>query len=235
MSKNIPEAPTTPGATPKKDHTAAIVVTVVILFVVVIPTILGAIFMFKVFDFVESHLGDTTISDIIKDIESMESGDGIQLTSRESTAVRNIVSQIENKAIDKRSIAKADCQYMERIASYYSTDKDKSGDIKLCDGENVYGAIRKISTDEKTKNDEFNYALILKNDVSCGYFLFNKSLSARKGFSRPSLENCMETGLDDLKLIDTKEELEAYPDFVIQDDDDDDDDVDIRINIKNRA
>ena len=233
MSKNIPEAPATPGAAPKKDHTAAIVVTVVILFVVVIPTILGAIFIFKVFDFVESHLGDVTISDIIKDIESMESGSGIQLTSRESTAVRNIVSQIENKAIDKHSISKADCQYMERIASYYMTDKDQSDAVKLCDGENIYGTVRKISLDENTKNDEFNYALILESDTACSYFLFDKSLSTRRGFS-PSSKNCIEIGLVDLKLIDTKEELEAYPDIVIQDDGDDDE-IDIKININNRT
>ena len=227
MSNNVPEAPTTPGAAPKKDHTAVIVVVVVVLCVVVLPIIIGTILVFAVLGFVSDHLGDMTISDFFREIEYMET-DGTPLTNRESAAVRNIVSQIENKTLEKRSISFTDCRYLERIAGYYVSD----GSNKFCDGENIYGTIRKVAIDDNDSEDMYRYKLILQSDNSCGYFIFDRTLSARREF-KSGEKYCLEIGLDELKLVETNEELEPLK----KNDDkkNDDEDVNVNINIKSRA
>ncbi len=232
MSNYIPEAPSTPGAAPKKDYTAAIIVTVVALCVVVLPIIIGTIIVFCVFGFIEDHIGDATISDIIHEIEYSEIG-GTSLTTKESAAVRNFVSQIENKTLESRSISLVDCRYLERIAGYYTDDDDKSSSINLCSDENVSATVEKVAPKDSAKVSDyyFDYKLTIKSDKACAYFVFDKTLGSRKGFDADA-KYCTEAGLKEFKIVDTNEELEPLPTINYSTDDDD---GGVTINIKSRA
>ena len=233
MSDYIPEAPSTPGAAPKKDHTAAIVVTVVVLCVFVLPIIIGTIIVFRIFSFVEDHIGDMTISDIIHEIEYSEIG-GVSLTTKESAAVRNYVSQIENKTLESRSISLVDCRYLERIASYYTANDDQSAPISLCDGETISATVEKVAPkDSKVSDNYFDYKLTLKSDKACAYFVFDKLLGVRKDFESGS-KYCADISLNEFKIVDTGEELEPLP-AVNYEKDADEDDGGVTINIKSRA
>ena len=198
MSSNVPEAPTTTGVNKSKDKTVLIIILVVIFFVIVVPIIIGTILVIAVLGFVSDHFGDITIAEIFHNLQYVEEY-GAPLTQREAEAVRNVVSQIENRTIQERSISLADCRYLERIAGYFTEDS-----ISFCNEEYLSAATKRITVEDGPTR----YELLLSGSPTCAVLGFNNALSSRGSLSIDK-NYCADAAMDRIKIVDTNEELES--------------------------
>lgn len=238
MSSNIPSAPTTAGAEPKKSSgSTAIIITLIIVFaVIVLPLIVGAIIVFAILGFVNDHIDDWDIDGIIHGIEYLET-DGAPLTHNEAISVRNIVSQIESAKDKEGTISKLDCLYLDRIAKYY-TEKQGVDYVAVepisCDGEYLYGEATYSNKydGDKVEYNNGSYRLSISDGVGCAEYDFNGILGSHNGYSIGS-NRCKIENMVKLKIVDNGGELEPYNEYHIENGDGKEDiDDNIEINIK---
>ena len=204
---NIPSAPTTGAEQPQKSNTGLVVVVIILVVFIVIPLVVGAIIVFAILGFISDHYDDFDIKGFFSGRGDTTS-EGIILSRNETSAVRNIISAVQDGSRTEKTISRRDCLYLERIASY-----QKSAQPSFCNSETIYVG---VSLDVAQPDDgreiyriSGNYNLVVGNGVDfCGRFNFSEYLDVLYTYGSSS-SRCVEGGAE-LKIIDTGEELEPF-------------------------
>ncbi len=244
---NVSNAPYSPETAPKKDHTAAIVITVVLI-VVILPLIFVALIMFGVFHLVSSTIDKIDIDDIIG---RFEFSDGITMTHNEAVSARSLISQLESAAsrpegspVQTVTISRKDCMYLQRIASY-SDDNwfiDANG-VPFCENSSVYAGVDYEVPEPEVSKESYadlvnTYRLYLSDAISCAVYGFDGSISLTNSYKLTN--RACDVKMFEVIIVDTGETLEPIDEHNrnLQKHEDGDgyfdskDDSEININIK---
>jgi len=201
MSENV-NVSNQPQAAPKKDHTVAIII-IVLVGVFILPIIIGGLLMFGIFGFAITALDEIDFDDLA---ETRFSVDGYALTHNEAVSARSLIAQLENKVTESATISQKDCKYLERIATYYDNsawfaEKDNT---TFCEGTEAYAGFAYDSA--KMTSLGGLYTLNLSDGVSCAVFQFDVGIRYATNF-KLSNKSCGDDTRS-VTIIDTEEELE---------------------------